>query len=291
MPVKTSARTVTLSMPLLQKCMEELYLEVFPVDGIEEALLRLPDGAQLGITCSPKQGLGATLDLVSKMQGHNFQLVPHIAARQVRDRDHLKDIVQQLGNQGVESMFVPGGDTPTPLGAYDSSLTLLRDLHEIGHSFKHLGVAAYPEGHPSIDDTVLFEALGAKQELATYMVTQMCFDAQQLLRWLTDARARGIHLPVWLGLPGVIDRGKLFRTSLRIGVGESARFARKQRSLAGKLLRSSHYQPDELLDALRVPIEDDSLAIGGFYIFSFNQIQSTMDWAREVIEKLTRELA
>jgi len=73
-------------MSPLQNCLEDLYLEVFPVPGIEECLLDLPDGSPLGVTCSPKQGLEATLDLVRKLQGHDFHLVPHIAARQVRDR-------------------------------------------------------------------------------------------------------------------------------------------------------------------------------------------------------------
>lgn len=273
-------------MPNLRSSLQALYLEVFPVDGIEKQLQQLPDGACLGITCSPKRGLQATLDLVSALQSRDFHLVPHVAARQVRDRAHLSDIIQQFEDEGVEAVFVPAGDIAQPIGDYPDALALLRDIAEIGHEFSHLGVAAYPEGHPGIDDRCLFESLKEKQELATYMVTQMCFDADVVLRWLVEVRSRGIVLPVSLGLPGVMDRMKLLRTSLRIGVGQSARFLRKQGGLAGALLRASHYQPDELLEGFKDGIEDPEMGIDGFYIFSFNQVAATVAWQQEWLRKL-----
>ena len=273
-------------MSALRSCIEQIYLEVFPEVGIETQLLGLSDGAYIGITCSPKRGLDVTLELVERLQGHQFHLVPHIAARQVRDSSHLHDIVQRLSQQGVTSLFVPGGDIPNPVGVFTSSLTLLRELANISHPFEHIGVAAYPEGHPTISDEVLFDELQAKQELATYMVTQMCFDPAALLRWLQSMRERGITLPAWLGLPGVMNRTKLLKTALRIGVGESTRFARTQSRLAGHLLRSADYTPDELLFQLEAEIANPALAIEGFYMFSFNQIGSTVTWRKNLLGQI-----
>ena len=273
-------------MPALRSCIERLYLEVFPVEGIEQQLQGMPDGAHIGITCSPRQGMDTTLALVDKMQGRDFQLVPHIAARQVRDAVHLGDIVQHLNEQGVRQLFVPGGDITEPVGDFDSSLSLLRELANTGHDFEHIGVAAYPEGHPNIDDQTLFTALQCKQELATYMVTQMCFDAAVLATWLRAMRERGITLPAWIGLPGVMNRMQLFKTSLRIGVGESARFARKQTTLAGKLLRSSNYRPDDLVNALAPAVRNPDCGIGGFYLFSFNQVKDTVAWREDLLAQL-----
>ena len=273
-------------MSAVRSCVEQLYLEVFPVDGIEDQLLGLPDGAYIGVTCSPKRGLDATLDLVEQLQGHDFHLVPHIAARQVRDAAHLRDVVQRLDEQGVHSIFVPGGDIPVPVGEFDSSLMLLRELATLGHNFEHIGVAAYPEGHPGIGEKILLEALRAKQEIATYMVTQICFDAVVLTRWLDTVRNQGITLPVWIGLPGVMNRMKLFKTSLRIGVGESARFARKQSSLAGRLLRSNNYRPDSLVLELASKIEDGDVGIDGLYLFSFNQVKDTVAWRDDMLRRL-----
>ena len=139
-------------------------------------------------------------------------------------------------------------------------------------------MAAHPEGHPIIDDDALYQCLRDKQDLATYLVTQMCFDPQVLVAWLEGMRARDIDLPAWIGLPGVMSRMKLFRTSLRIGVGESVGFARKQGGMAEKLLGSSIYTPDELLRGLTPAIREQRLGIDGFYLFSFNQVQDTISW-------------
>jgi methylenetetrahydrofolate reductase (NADPH) len=88
----------------------------------------------------------------------------------------------------------------------------------------------------------LFEALEAKQGIATHMVTQMCFDMPVLLKWLGEMRDRGITTPVWIGLPGVMDRMKLFKTSLRIGVGQSAKYARKQKGTGRHVTAQSDLQ-------------------------------------------------
>ena len=273
-------------MRALRRRIELLYLEVFPFDGIEDQLLGMPDGAYIGITCSPSKGLDATLELVERLQGHDFHIVPHIAARQVRDAAHLRDIVQRLTEQGVASLFVPGGDIPEPVGEFDSALAMLRALAEIGHPFKHIGVAAHPEGHPTIDSRMLLDALREKQAFATYFVTQMCFDADLLVRWLRMIRDAGIAMPAWIGLPGVLNRTRMIRTSLRIGVGDSVRFARRHMKLAGKLVKSRNYRPDDLVFLLAPHLEDETLKIDGFYLFSFNQVREIIAWRDEILGQL-----
>jgi methylenetetrahydrofolate reductase (NADPH) len=79
---------------------------------------------------------------------------------------------------------------------------------------------------------------------------------------------------------------KLFKTSLRIGVGESARFARKQSSLAGRLLRSNNYRPDSLVLELASKIEDRNVGIDGLYLFSFNQVKDTVAWREDMLRRL-----
>jgi methylenetetrahydrofolate reductase (NADPH) len=93
-------------------------------------------------------------------------------------------------------------------------------------------------------------------------------------------------MQAWLWLPGVIDRSKLFATSLRIGVGDSANFALKQKSLAKKLLMSKRYAPDELLKGLLRHLENRVLGIAGFYVFSINQIEATLKWRAEILDRL-----
>ena len=273
-------------MSAAKKLLESLYFEIIPMKGFEEKLDVLKAGDRVGITCSPKQGLQVTLDTVAKLSDRGFSLTPHLAARQVMNKQHLSDIVSQLTDSGITSVFVPGGDLDEPMGEYDSSAAVLRDLAEMDHPFTRIGVASYPEGHPAISDDLLFEALSAKQGIATHMVTQMCFDMPVLVEWLSEMRDRGITTPVWVGLPGVMDRMRLFKTSLRIGVGQSAKYAKKQKGLIGMFLRSPTYKPDSLFKELKPAMNDERMAIEGLYMFTFNQIDNTVQWSQEQLKRM-----
>lgn len=270
----------------LRRTLQRSYLEVIPAKGIKEKLTVLPQGAWVAITCSPTKPVETTLELTEQLDNRGLRLVPHIAARMVRDRAHLKDILARLDEMQIHSVFVPGGDKDQPMGDYASSLELLRDMAELGHRIPDVGVTAYPEGHPTIDDATLTEALLAKQLLATYFVTQMCFDAGLIMRWLADMRARGVTLQAWLGLPGVAERNKLLATSLRIGVGDSARFITKQPRLAARLMAQKVYRPDDLLMDLSPHLDDPVLHIDGFHLYSFNQVEATENWRTQTLESL-----
>ena len=173
-----------------------------------------------------------------------------------------------------------------PAGEYDSSLDLLRDIAEIGHRFEDVGIAAHPEGHPLVDDAELLRLLLEKQPLATYLVTQMCFDPEVLVGWLGRIREAGVTLPAWLGLPGVADIPKLISLSLRIGVGQSVRVLKKQKGLVRRMLSARPYQPDELLAGIQRRLDDPGLDIDGFHLFSFNNVEKTEQWRQQTLQRL-----
>jgi methylenetetrahydrofolate reductase (NADPH) len=217
-----------------------------------------------------------------------LKLIPHIAARMVRDKGHLREILARLEALKVESIFVPGGDAPVPVGQYNDSLQVLRDMAEIGHAIEDVGVAAYPEGHPLVSDEDLLWFLKEKQPYATYLVTQMCFDPHTLVNWLRDIRQAGVTLPAWIGLPGVADMSKLITLSFRIGVGQSLKLLKKQKGLLGKMIGIKPYEPDDLLEGLRPHIGDHDLIVPGFHLFSFNDVERTERWRAKTCEQLNR---
>lgn len=266
--------------------LHEAYMEVFPGTGIEEKLSILEPNSYVAVTCSPTKGVGETLDLTERLIGAGFRVVPHIAAKNVRDIDHLRQIMQRLENLEVESLFVPGGDRPKPEGEFNTAWQLLAAIDELGHDIKEIGVGAYPEGHPDVDNNTLVSELEKKQSLCTYMVTQMCFEADIIGSWLHDMRSRGITLPVWIGLPGVIDRNRLIKASFRIGVGDSLRFLRKKPKTAARLMKSSIYYPDELVLNLARYQADPANKIAGYHLFCFNQVETTEKWRHNAIEAL-----
>ncbi len=258
-------------------------MEVIPFPNIEEKFEILKPNTRLAVTCSPTKGVDETLGLSEKLVSRGFKVTPHIAAKCVSDQRHLESIVRKLDALNIDSIFVPGGDRPEPIGEFSNSYQLLKALRKCDHKLKDIGIAAHPEGHPDIDDSFLMEDLERKKDLADYIVTQMCFDANILGDWLVRINQRGIDLPVWAGLPGVIERGRLLRTSLRIGVGDSLRFLRKKSQVAAELMKSSIYHPDKLVTSISEYKNIEATNLAGYHIFCFNQVEMTEKWRVETI--------
>ena len=270
----------------IRQDLQKSYMEIIPVPGIEDKLDSLPSDMYLAVTCSPTKGVDETLELSEKLIERGFKVTPHIASKCVSGEKHLEEIIKKLDELGIESIFVPGGDRPEPMGDFNNALDLLKALKKLGHNLNKIGMAAHPEGHPDVSDEILMEALEEKKDLADFIVTQMCFDAEILNDWMNKIQKKGIELPVWVGLPGVIERGRLLKTSLRIGVGDSLRFLRKKSQVATELMKSSIYNPDDLVRDITEQIDINDSKLAGYHIYCFNQIETTEKWRTERISAL-----
>ena len=270
----------------MRKDLENAYMEIIPVPGIEEKLGTLQKNMHVAVTCSPTKGVDATLELTEKLITQGFQVTPHISAKCVKGEKHLETIIKKLDTLSIKSIFVPGGDGPEPMGEFSNAYDLLKALQKSGHNIEKIGIAAHPEGHPDINEKILMEALEKKKDLADFIVTQMCFDATALGDWLVRINKQGIHLPVWVGLPGAIERGRLVRTSLRIGVGDSLRFLRKKSQVAAELMKSSVYTPEKLVTGISNYKDITDTNLVGYHIFCFNQIEKTEKWRNRMISSL-----
>lgn len=280
------AAGTSLRSNLLVQQLHEAYMEIFPARNVEETLSVLEANAYVAVTCSPTKGTDETLSLCAALVNRGYRVVPHIAARNVRDQAHLREIMAVIASLGIESLFVPGGDRAEPVGDFRTALELLRAISELNHDLRYVGTAAHPEGHPKVDNETLLRELQKKGEHANYMVTQMCFDADALESWLRDVRARGISMPVYIGLPGVIERQRLMKTSLRIGVGDSLRFLRRNTSAAAQMMRSAVYRPDELLRRIGRCAADPAFGVAGYHLFCFNQVERTEAWRKKTLRNL-----
>jgi methylenetetrahydrofolate reductase (NADPH) len=158
-------------------------------------------------------------------------------------------------------------------------------MQDHGHPFERIGVAAYPEGHPDIPAERLLDALRSKQAVASYMTTQMTFDADAIATWVPQVRAAGIRLPIHLGLPGPVELRRLLRIAARIGVGGSARYLRKNRQLLGLVFRRS-YTPDRLLRSLAPTIAETEADVRALHLFTFNQVEAAAEWRRRTLDEL-----
>ena len=257
---------------------EPARFEVLPFPRSLEEAAQLPEKVRLTITCSPKHGPDRSVEMATQLREMGHQVTVHVAARMVTDRAHLDRILAAMAQAGVDDLFLIGGDADPPLGAYSSAVELLEVVAAHPDRPRAIGIAGYPEGHPAIADEVLEQALADKSRHADYVATQMCFDPDALVAWARRQRARGVTLPVLIGIPGKVSRTKLLELSARIGVGPSLSFLRKQRGIRALLSKGS--TADKLYAKLAAAVDDPELNIAGFHIFTFNQLLETWHWQR-----------
>ncbi|HJW74652.1 MAG TPA: methylenetetrahydrofolate reductase [Thermoleophilia bacterium] len=267
----------------LERLLEAPRFEVIPAPGIEEKASVLGQGATVTVTCSPRHGIDRTLEVSERLVTLGHHVVPHLAARMVRDRDHLRRIVERLSAAGIGEAFVVGGDASPPAGSFRDAGDLLDALSTLEHSLTTVGIGGYPEGHPLIGDALLLEALRRKQQHVDHIVTQICFDAATLVHWIGSIRAAGIRLPVLVGLPGVVERRKLAEISLQTGVGSSLRYLARHGRQIATLARSRRYDPTPLAQAIAAHLDDPGLGIQGVHLFTFNQVEATRDWVLRAV--------
>ncbi len=268
----------------LQSALATARYELLPTAKVEAVVVEtVPVSTTLTVTASPSKGLDATLDFTERLSAHGYPVVPHLAARMVRDRSQLSDIVDRLVAHGVQNVFVPAGDADPPAGDYPGSLELLRDLTELGRPFPQVGITGYPESHPAIADDIAIQAMWDKRAHATYVVGNLCFDPAQLRTWVARMRARGVTLPVLLGLPGPVERTKLLTMATRIGVGESSRFLAKNASVFARIAAPGGYSPERLLRKLADLFDDPVGGLAGLHLFTFNQVAETERWRRQLL--------
>ena len=259
--------------------------ELMPFDSFGEQMTYLPDGAAIAITTSPTLGLEATLEWTERAAAAGYEIIPHIAARYVRDDEHAESIGTRLVEAGVTDIFVPGGDREEPIGEFESALELITAFERLGISFEEVGITGYPEGHDILDDETLEAAMAEKAPHATYIVTQLCYDPDAVIDWIDGIRDQGIDLPVEVGIPGVMKYQRLIGISQKVGVGDSVRFLRKTSGIFGfirQLVGSrGKYTPDRLVDGLAPYATDDHYRIRGLHIYTFNQVPDTESWRHD----------
>jgi methylenetetrahydrofolate reductase (NADPH) len=260
--------------------------EVLPLDGIEdEVASALGTDVTITVTGSPSKGLDATLDLSERLARRGYSVVPHLPARQVHDAAHLHELLDRLQAAGIRKLFVPAGDTSVPAGAFEGAAALLAAMGERRAAFDEIGITGYPESHHLIPDEETIRAMFEKAEMATDIVSQICFDAATIVDWIEKVRARGTHLPIWIGLPGVVDYRKLVGISMKIGLGESARFLHHQRGWLRRLL-TRRFSPDGLVRELAPIAADPEARVAGFHLYTFNEVERTERWRRETLDRL-----
>ena len=134
---------------------------------------------------------------------------------------------------------------------------------------------------------------GARQRLhglqtgtAAYLVSNLCFDPATLRHWIQRVRARGVTMPMFIGIAGPVDRARLLRMATKAGVSESARFLTGHTEWLLRLGTPTGYNPGRLLERTGATLADPASAVEGLHVFTFNQVRQTEVWRRSLLDRI-----
>lgn len=272
---------------VLSRLLEQVRYEVLPTASVvDEVYSHLPTGATVTVTASPARGMEETVDIAERLAALGFDVVPHLAARMIQGESQLAEITERLRLAGVSKVFVPAGDAEPAPGCYRSALQVLEDLAVAGNPFDEVGITGYPESHPSINDDLTVQAMWDKRHHATQVVSNLTFDPDVLATWIDRVRARGVALPILIGLPGPVERLKLLRMASKIGVGESAKFLAKNGGLFARIAAPGGYDPLRFLGRAAETLGLPASNVAGLHLFTFNQVAETEAWRVAQLERL-----
>lgn len=252
---------------------------------------RLQPGSRVFVALIDAADLGQQVEAVRQLKAAGFAPVPHVPARFVKDEADLRARIKALAEAGSNTMLVLGGGAPEPIGQYDAAIQLLRTGVFQASGVTSIGLAGHPEGNPDITkvhgEAVLLSALKEKQAylkangLDGFIATQFLFEAEPVAEWAKGLRAEGIDLPVYVGIPGPATIKTLVKYAAMCGVGNSARFIRKQALNITKLLTVN--TPDEFVaDLAQVHDTRPELGIAGPHLYPFGGFDKLFDWLASV---------
>ena len=258
------------------------------IEKLPALAANLAQGTRVFIALIDPADVAVQLSAARQLKDAGFVAVPHIPARFVRDLNDLKSRIGALAQDaGVTEMLVLGGGAPQPVGAYDAAIQILETGVFEANGITRIGIAGHPEGNPDITkvhgEASLLAALKLKQAWLTstgipgFIATQFLFEAAPVANWARTLRDAGIDLPVHVGIPGPATIKTLVKYAAMCGVGNSARFIRKQAMNVTRLL--SVNTPDEFMEGLaNLHVGQPHLGIAGPHMYPFGGFDKLFGW-------------
>ena len=225
----------------------QISFEVYPpgkpedTPKLNEAILRLSEISPEFISVTFGAGGSKTRDSLSvlKFIRDNSQASPlaHLTCVGTTEQD-AKTLVREFLAEGIVDFLALRGDLPEgersmPVGALsraDQLVSLINEIRPLGTG--RTAVAAFPNGHPeSGSDRSDIAALLAKQEAgASFAITQLFFFAEDYLRFVELARARGVEIDLIPGIMPIVSPSRLARVLELTGEARPEELARSLES-------------------------------------------------------------
>ena len=177
--------------------------------------------------------INCTYGAMGSNKGRNLEVVTSIQHSGVCEAlshytcisSHREDVLQALAEYSdadVENLLALRGDFPAGVeqtqGDFAHANELIAFIRSQTDRFCIAG-ACYPEKHllaGTLEQDI--DALLLKQEAgASYLLTQLCYSVENFLRFRDRAYARGVHLPILVGILPLLKKDGLVRMTLSNG--------------------------------------------------------------------------
>ncbi|UID77173.1 methylenetetrahydrofolate reductase [Stenotrophomonas maltophilia] len=285
MPVGTSARAEAFinafSLEVSAKAMPALHAEAD----------RIPRGTVISIPWLASEDDDARLAAVRTVRALGFEPMPHLSARRIGSRTALERFLERATSEaGVERCLLIAGDLATPAGPFADSASIIETGRLERFGIKVVGIGGHPEGHPAMSGDARWQVLERKcraieaRRMAPVIVTQFAFDADAVLAWLDALRARGISVPVLVGVPGPASIARLLRYAAMCGVGASASMLAQYGISIGRLLGTAG--PEVFVDRL---VKGLTRAHGQVspHFFPFGGVAPSLEWVAQYRRRIS----
>jgi methylenetetrahydrofolate reductase (NADPH) len=186
------------------------------------------------------------------------------------------------------------GSIKTPRGPFVSS----REMMETGllDEFRSVAFAAHPEGNPVAKDYETGSAITWKNRYArehedvdVSLITQLSFNAENVLRWAERTRLEGNKLPIHVGMAGPASLFEKFDYARKCGMGSAFKVAKAQGLNIVSFFKTV---PSEMIREIVEVGGKDTFGkplVQGLHFYTFNRVSRTVDFLHRMGEGAFRE--
>ncbi len=272
--------------PKTSEAQENLFTTILELETIQPAFVSVTYGAG-GSTRE------LTHDLVLRLKKQtSLDPVPHLTCVGHTEAE-IEAILERYAAAGVSNILALRGDPPREQTDYDHSrdtfpqaANLVRFIKKFsGHPDPRgfgIGVAGFPEGHPSTPNRLLeMDYLKAKVDAgADYICTQLFFENRDFYDFRERCDLAGIHIPIVAGIMPVSSLSSMKRMAELAGGARYPARLLKALQRAGDSAEAVrqiglHYATEQCADLL-----DNHVA--GIHLYTLNQSTAP----REICQRL-----
>ena len=253
------------------------------VAKVENAASVIPAGTRINVTFLENEDLQMRVDAAEAVKRLGFTPVPHISARRITSQEHLEEFLAALRViHATENVFAVGGDPAVPMGPYEDSLALIESGVLQQYGARTISIGGYPDGHPDIAADVLWSHLEKKAaalsrlEIPGTVITQVEFDAHQVLSWVAEVRDHGVELPIRVGVPGPASVKLLLGFASRLGISTSTTIAKKYGLSVTNLLGKAG--PEHFIRDLQAGLDPAKHGVVKLHFYTFGGFKTTAEW-------------